>query len=316
MARLESLGPGVGNLRQKFYELLTDFSTFPASQNFFVVNIKNLPAQLTEETVNKLGIRPGTGQSTGLDLIKNTIFKKYFDQYMFLATGIDLTTETTNVNNRGTLINGVLPVGPFMESREYPDNDLDIQFSDTNISVIDSIFRSWIQLYSVYGNMADVPVSTDISIYFIAKQKSHLRDRPPHPKPAGGWSEPAAAVPYRRDASPIITKIYTYKDCIPYTIKSANVGEYNGDVDLGSVAVGFRFSKYDVRIPFAQPVEEDWWDGSEDDDEGWRYEASTREMTGEDDYNRGETFQAREADTTPMGARRYWSGPQKDPDDD
>jgi hypothetical protein len=223
---------GVSDLRQKFYELLTDFSTFPASQNFFLVNIKHLPESITEATVNELGLRPGTGETSGLDFAKNVIFKKYFNSYMFLATGVDLTTETTTVNNKGTLINGLLPVGPFMESRDYPDNDLDIQFSETNISIIDSIFRSWIQLYSVYGNIVDPggqPLSTDISIYFISKQTED----------SGFWS----------NREPAITKIYTYKDCIPYVIKSANVGQYNGDVELGSVAVGFRFSRYDVRIP-------------------------------------------------------------------
>jgi hypothetical protein len=223
---------GVSDLRQKFYELLTDFSTFPASQNFFLVNINHIPESITEAAVNELGLRPGVGETTGLDFAKNVIFKKYFNSYMFLATGVDLTTETTTVTNKGTLINGLLPVGPFMESRDYPDNDLDIQFSETNISIIDSIFRSWIQLYSVYGNIVDPggqPLSTDISIYFIAKQTED----------SGFWS----------NSEPAITKIYTYKDCIPYVIKSANVGQYTGDVELGSVAVGFRFSRYDVRIP-------------------------------------------------------------------
>ena len=248
---------GAFNLRQKFYELLTDFATFPAAQNFFLVNIKHVPGAITEQKVRELGVRTNSNVNPfGLDLAKNTIFKKYFDGYMFLATGVDLTTETTSVNNRGKLINGLLPVGPFMESREYPDNNLDIQFSETNISIIDTLFRSWIQLYSVYGNI-DVPLSTDVTIYFIAKQKSSLRDSPISTQPIGpGNSTMEAAAEadasqagLSNNISPVVTKIYTYKDCIPYTIKSANVGQYDGDVQLGSVAVGWRFSKYDVRIP-------------------------------------------------------------------
>lgn len=292
----------VGDLRGKFYNLLTNFATFPTSQNFFIVNIKNLPSSLNEANVNDLGIRPGTGESTGLDYAKDTVFQKYFDEYMFLATGVDLTTEVTNVNNRGKLINGILPVGPFMESREYPDNDLDIQFSDTNVSIIDSIFRSWIQLYSVYGNFGDVRLSTDISIYFLAKEKCGLENRPPHPKSVNGWSEPAATIPYRKDASPVITKIYTYKDCIPYVIKSANVAQYSGDSEIGSVAVGFRFSKYDVRIPITQPTEDNWWDGSEDD-EGWRYEASEQRLYGE------EVHDAREPDPAPILGHQFSESP-------
>ena len=169
---------GAFNLRQQFYELLTDFATFPAGQNFFLVNIKNVPGGplsetgvITEQNVRNLGIRTNSNVNPfGLDIAKNQIFKKYFDGYMFLATGVDLTTETTSVNNKGTLINGLLPVGPFMESREYPDNNLDIQFSETNISIIDTVVRSWIQLYSVYGNMNDKPLSTDVTIYFISKK--------------------------------------------------------------------------------------------------------------------------------------------------
>jgi len=220
---------GVTDLRQKFYELLLQFSTFPAAQNFFLVQIHKLPGYVLEANVDELGLRPGTGQSTGLNLAKKQVFEPFFgggNNWMFLATGVDLTTETTSVNNKGTLINGLLPVGPFMESREFPDNDLSIQFSETNVSIIDSIFRSWVQLYSVYGNMGDVPLSTDVSIYFISKQTNSADDD-----------------------TPSITKIYTYKDCIPYVIKDANVAEYDGDTKMSSVAVGWRFSKYDVRIP-------------------------------------------------------------------
>jgi len=228
-ASLQLESSGVTDLRQKFYELLLQFSTFPAAQNFFLVQIHGLPGTVIEENVDKLGIRPGTGSSTGLNLAKKQVFQPFFgggNNWMFLATGVNLTTETTSVNNRGTLINGLLPVGPFMESREFPDNDLDIQFSETNVSIIDSLFRSWVQLYSVYGNLGDRPLSTDVSIYFISKQNDN---------------------PY--DSAPLINKIYTYKDCIPYVIKDANVAEYDGDIKLGSIAVGWRFSKYDVRIP-------------------------------------------------------------------
>jgi len=260
---------GAFNLRQQFYELLTDFATFPASQNFFLVNIKDVPGGplsesgvITERNVRDLGIRTNSNVSPfGLDIAKNTIFKKYFNGYMFLATGVDLTTETTSVNNKGKLINGLLPVGPFMESRDYPDNDLDIQFSETNISIIDTIFRSWIQLYSVYGNMSDKPLSTDVTIYFISKQKPGLKDSPISTSPIGpGHSTWDAAIEASEgtsqfvsrpgyDTTPVVTKIYSYKDCIPYIIKSANIGQYDGDVQLGSVAVGWRFSRYDVRIP-------------------------------------------------------------------
>jgi hypothetical protein len=217
------------NLRESFYELLQNFSTFPAAQNFFLVNIDTLPSAITENDINKLGVRTGT-TSSGLDAATTT-FQPYFgggNNWMFLATGIDLTTETTNVNNRGTLINGLLPVGPFMEAREYPDNDLDIQFSDTNISLVDSIFRSWVQLYSVYGNTTEPLLSTNITISYISKQTVD-----------GGW-----------DPDPVIRKNYIYKDCIPYIIKTQNVAEYDGDTKIGSITVGWRFSKYDVNIPF------------------------------------------------------------------
>jgi len=250
MAYLEA--SGAHNLRQEFYDLLSDFATFPASQNFFLVNIKKIPKTVSEENVNNLGIRPGSSGSTGLDFAKNKIFRKYLTGYMFLATGIDLTTETTSVNSKGKLINGLLPVGPFMEEKTYPDNDLDIQFSETNISIIDTLFRSWIQLYSVYGNIGPKPLSTDISIYFISKQQPNIKDSEISTNPIGpGNSSIAAAMRTMlpEQESPVVTKIYTYKDCIPYIIKAANVAQYNGDVEFGSVAVGFRFSKYDVRVP-------------------------------------------------------------------
>ena len=72
MAFLQNLQ--VPNLRQKFYELLTDFATFPAAQNFFLVNIKNIPKAITEDKINNLGLRPGTAESTGIDFVKNKIF--------------------------------------------------------------------------------------------------------------------------------------------------------------------------------------------------------------------------------------------------
>ena len=217
------------NLRESFYELLQRFETFPTAQNFFLVDIANLPAEITQEKVNELGIR-ATTQPSGLDKARQC-FEPYFGggkNWMFLATGVDLTTERASVNNRGRTINGLLPVGPFIEEKEYPDNDLDIQFSDTNISVVDSIFRSWIQLYSVYGNMPDEDLTTTVTISFLAKQTTNRSF----------------------SFEPVITKNYIYHDCIPYIIKNENVAEYDGDVSIGNVTVGWRFSKYDVNIPF------------------------------------------------------------------
>ena len=37
------------NLRESFFELLKDFSTFPASQNLFLVKIDSIPAAITDE---------------------------------------------------------------------------------------------------------------------------------------------------------------------------------------------------------------------------------------------------------------------------
>ena len=48
------------NLRESFFELLKDFSTFPASQNLFLVKIDSIPAAITDENQKELGITPST----------------------------------------------------------------------------------------------------------------------------------------------------------------------------------------------------------------------------------------------------------------
>ena len=224
------------NLRESFFELLQDFSTFPAARNFFLVKINSLPAALTDANQKSLGI---TKKSQGIDKAKS-VYEKYItgNEYMYLATGIDLTTETLGVNNRGDdYPNGLLPVGPFMEARSYPDNDLDIAFSEANISFVDTIIRPWIQLYSVHGNFDDLDLTTDVDIYFIAKEQ--LTTRKTFSSILFGSS----------GGSPVVRKIYKYRDCIPYNIVDASVAQYESDADIGSVAVKWRFSTYDVITP-------------------------------------------------------------------
>ena len=224
------------NLRESFFELLKDFSTFPASRNLFLVKLYNLPEALTDDNQKKLGI---TINSQEIDKARS-VYEKYItgNEYMYLATGIDLTTEKLGVENRGQEYpNGLLPVGPFMEQKDYPDNDLDIQFSETNISFVDTIIRPWIQLYSVHGNFSDLDLTTNIDIYFIAKEQ--LTTRKTLSSTLFGSS----------GGSPVVRKIYKYRDCIPYNIVDASVAQYDADTDIGSVAVKWRFSTYDVITP-------------------------------------------------------------------
>ena len=224
------------NLRESFFELLKDFSTFPATRNLFLVKIDRLPKALTDDNQKKLGI---TINSQKIDKARS-VYEKYItgNEYMYLADGIDLTTETLGVENRGSEYpNGLLPVGPFMDQKQYPDNDLDIRFSETNISFVDTIIRPWIQLYSVHGNFNDLDLTTNIDIYFIAKEQLTTR------KSFGSILFGSSG------GSPVVRKIYKYRDCIPYNIVDASVAEYAADTDIGSVAVKWRFSTYDVITP-------------------------------------------------------------------
>ena len=230
------------NLRGSFYELLQDFSTFPAAQNFFLVTIDRLPKKLNDAEIKKLGLRP---YNTKMGVDKNKkVYEKYVGEgagYMFLATGVDTTSEDNNVNSKGKTINGLLPTGPYMENTRYPDNDLGVQFYETNISVIDGIFRPWIQLYSVYGNIDNPVLTANIDIYFLSKQQITSRKT----------SFKSILFGNPGSSSPVIRKIYKYKDCIPFQINDAGVQEYNGDMATGSLEVKWRFSRYEVQIPHA-----------------------------------------------------------------
>ena len=225
------------NLRESFFELLKNFSTFPASQNLFLVKIDHLPPALTDENQKKLGVTPSV-QPLGIDQAR-TVYEKYItgNEFMYLASGVDLTTDKLSVSNKGKLINGYLPVGPFVDRRDYPDTDLEIQFYETNVSFVDTIIRPWIQLYSVYGNFDDLDLTTTVTVYFIAKEQ--LTTRKTFKSMLFGTS----------GGAPVVRKIYSYKDCIPYNIVSANVAEYKEDTDIGSVATRWRFSTYDVITP-------------------------------------------------------------------
>jgi len=224
------------NLRESFFELLKDFSTFPASQNLFLVKIDKLPDALTDDNQKSLGI---TRAPAGVDKAKS-VYEKYIkgSEYMYLVTGVDLTTDKLAVSNKGKLINGYLPVGPFVDERDYPDTDLDIQFSETNISFVDSIIRPWVQLYSVHGNFDDIDLTTNIDIFFIAKEQ--VTTRATFKSILFGGSSGGA---------PVIRKIYKYRDCIPYNIVTANTAEYSGDTTIGNIATKWRFSTYDVITP-------------------------------------------------------------------
>ena len=225
------------NLRESFFDLLKDFPTFPASQNLFLVKIDSIPAALTDENQKNLGITPGT-KPLGINRSKS-VYEKYISgsEYMYLATGVDLTTDKVNVSSKGKLINGLLPVGPFVNEREYPDTDLEIQFSESNISFVDTIIRPWVQMYSVHGNFDDIDLTTTITVYFIAKEQ--LTTRKTFSSVLFGSS----------GGSPVIRKYYVYKDCIPYNILTANVAEYAGETTIGGAGTRWRFSTYDVITP-------------------------------------------------------------------
>ena len=225
------------NLRESFFDLLKNFSTFPASQNLFLVKIDRLPTALTDENQRALGVTPGI-EPMGINASRS-VYERYItsNEYMYLCTGVDLTTDKLAVSNKGNLINGYLPLGPFVDNRDYPDADLDIQFSETNISFVDTIIRPWIQLYSVHGNFDDLDLTTTITIYFIAKEQ--LTSRKTFKTMLFGSS----------GGAPVVRKKYTYRDCIPFNIVSANVAQYEEDTTIGSIATKWRFSTYDVITP-------------------------------------------------------------------
>jgi len=225
------------NLRESFFELLQEFSTFPASQNLFLVKIDNLPPALTDQNQRDLGITQGS-KPLGIDKSKS-VYERYISgrEFMYLATEVVLTTEQLAVTNKGKLINGLLPVGPFVDNRDYPDTGLNIAFSETNVSFVDTIIRPWIQLYSVHGNFDDIDLTTTVTIYFIAKEE--LTNRATFKSILFGSS----------GGSPVVRKIYQYKDCIPYNIVSADSAQYASDTKIGSIGTRWRFSTYDVITP-------------------------------------------------------------------
>jgi hypothetical protein len=223
------------NLRESFFKLLQEFPTFPATKNHFVVKIDRLPAALKDDEQRKLGI---TLNPQGIDKARD-VYEKYIsgNQYMYLVDGVDLTSEKVTIEHKGRQINGYLPVGPFMMEREYPDDDLTIRFSETNISFVDTIIRPWIQLYSVYGNL-EKDLTTNIDIFFIAKEQLSSRKT----------SFKSIFLGPSRGA-PVVRKIYKYRDCIPYNIVESQQAEYSMEPDRGSAATAWRFSTYDVITP-------------------------------------------------------------------
>jgi len=223
------------NLRESFFKLLQEFPTFPATKNHFVVKIDRLPAALKDDEQRKLGI---TLNPQGIDKARD-VYEKYIsgNQYMYLVDGVDLTSEKVTIEHKGRQINGYLPVGPFMMEREYPDDDLTIRFSETNISFVDTIIRPWIQLYSVYGNL-EKDLTTNIDIFFIAKEQLSSRKT----------SFKSIFLGPSRGA-PVVRKIYKYRDCIPYNIVESQQVQYAMEPDVGSMATAWRFSTYDVITP-------------------------------------------------------------------
>ena len=221
------------NLRSEFFSLLQNFETFPAAQNFFVVQIEKIPdSMLNDDNARGLGHQLGYGKTGSLSQTKD-IYKKLLSGYFYIATGVDLTTEKTNVTHKGRLINGYLPVGPFMDTRQYPDTDLEIQFQETNISFVDLLLRPWIQLYASQGNFEDFDLTTNITIHFLSKETVTNK-------------KTFGSVLFGENKGPVVRKTYKYYDCIPFNIKSANVAEYQRDPKIGSIGTQWRFSRYDV----------------------------------------------------------------------
>jgi len=237
----------VGPIVHKFYQLLTRYETFPAAKNFFGVQINDIPTAITDDHVKELGF--GRTDSRGIHAVKPQ-FESMIgsgNTHMLIATGVDLNTEKTTVTSQSEPYkNGLLPTGPYTTGHEYGDQDLDIQFLETNISFIDGIIRPWIQLYSTYGNMQlnlDEPkLSTNIDVIFTSRQ---LPEYLQYGVADYIYNQPTDT------SHPVIRKIYKYYNCIPHEITSANVNEYTGDFETGSISTKWRFSRYDVITPTA-----------------------------------------------------------------
>ena len=250
-----------GELVTKFYHLLQRYETFPAAKNFFLVKIERVPPALTDDNIRKLGFGPTT--TRGIDIVKPQFAPLISgNEYTLIATGVDTNTEKTNTESQSEKYkNGLLPTGPYTTGHEYNDTDLDIQFLETNISFLDGVIRPWIQLYSVYGNMQlndnDPKLTTNIDIYFTSKQlpKADVKiqsEALENQKYAFVYNAVTNTMEPANDniaMSPVIRKVYKYYDCIPHEITSAGVNEYTGDMDIGSIATKWRFSRFDVITP-------------------------------------------------------------------
>lgn len=235
--------PGVPLISTRDYFLLqlqTWLTSVPLQTQWIAV-IDSFPYALRTDIIQ--GLERTDAGKKGFDISQaKTLLASYPFQKVIgcvFAQGAVLPGERYTVADAAIENNRGFVPGVISENRSgYANNTLQLDFLETNTSIIDFIFRPWVMMASHYGYVArpgDLPGSKD-----FYNMKSNM-----------------TILCYTRsyqNVSQIPRKVFTYYNVAPVEIQPINLNYNNEPNEAASYRVDFTYTNYTVQNSMYFPL--------------------------------------------------------------
>jgi hypothetical protein len=218
------------SFRDSFLDNLSIWHNSIPLRTQWVVVFDDIPIGLRTSILQNLEIVTGSKDSFNIDKAKAALLANENQKLIgcVYVQGVDIPPETLSVkaasieNNRGFITGSVIG-----DRESYANEQLTIQFRETNTSFADFIIRPWLILASHHG--------------YVARDLSNIAERNKNTKGTITILQYAKTVEH---VSMIPRKIWTFHDVVPLNVGSRELS-YDAE-QLDKYNVPFLYSYYEI----------------------------------------------------------------------
>jgi hypothetical protein len=227
--------PGIPliSFRDYFLTTMESWVTTIPLRTQYIALFDSFPSQLNTNVLQSLERIQGDNKGWDIDTAKTALLNYPLQGIVgcIFVDGINIPTETLGggfapiENNRGFL------QGSILENRDaFANNNLTIQFRETNTSFVDMIMRPWVILAAHRGYVAtrtpEESIKTNITIIQYSRTFQNV--------------------------SQIPRKVWRYYDCVPLTVGTRNL-TYDTEA-VETYDVPFIYDRYSVESNLYVPL--------------------------------------------------------------
>lgn len=227
--------PGIPliSFRDYFLTTMESWVTTIPLRTQYIALFDSFPSQLNTNVLQNLERVQGDNKGWDINTAKTALLNYPLQGIVgcIFVDGINIPTETLNgsaatiENNRGFL------QGSILENRDaFANNNLTIQFRETNTSFVDMIMRPWVILAAHKGYVATATTAESIKTNITIIQYSRTF----------------------QNVSQIPRKVWRYYDCVPLSVDTRNLSYDTEQVDKYDVP--FIYDRYSVESNLYIPL--------------------------------------------------------------